>query len=100
MIARALDAFRVAVAAAQAVLAGERVVLVRELEAAEWCSCPRPRVVLVHEPGSYCGDGQIEQVAVAIDGSSTDDPADMAADVLDRLAALADERDAKRGGVR
>lgn len=89
------DAFGAAVRAARAVMDDRTPVLVEDVIAAEGCSCSTPRVAIIHNGGSYCGDGQ--QVLIG-ESLGFDEPTVVG--VLGILAHEADRRDGVRRGPR
>jgi hypothetical protein len=92
---KVLDALRAGWSAGRAVMEGRHPVLVDEVLAAEDCECPVPRVVVVHERGTPCGEAQRKFLVVSLgDG----DDAELC--VPEALNALRDEADRRDGVIR
>lgn len=91
---KVLDAARAGWVAGRAVMDGRTPVLVDDVLAAEDCVCPTPRVVVVHNRGTACGDVQHDWMWFP------ETECKSAAEVLDILAEEADRRDGVRRGPR
>lgn len=95
-VGKIFEAFRAGVGAARAVMDGRGPVLVEDVLAAEGCVCPEPRVVVVHNRGTRCGDEQYQLVQ----GDILEELWEVVEEVLDLLAEEADRRDGVRRGPR
>jgi hypothetical protein len=97
------DALRAGWSAGRAVMDGRTPVdnAADLLAWVEACACPNPRVVLIHNRGTYCGDQQSELVQGALFTAGVLGPLEEdAEEVLDELAHEADRRDGVRRGPR
>jgi hypothetical protein len=94
-LSKMVDAFAAGVGAARAVMDERLPVLVEDVIDREACSCPRPRVVLIHDAHTECGVSQWMLIETSLSPLSPTEtvPRYWIQATFDVLAAEADRRD-------